>query len=310
MAEQSQFREISIGTVAENKLRTSNEIEIWLEEHHPLVDGEVVGGYTQDTVDCTNVYGDHLSFAVKLSNTVTAAWRGDGTNRYTAPDVRRGEQVRVFQFGDTDKYVWEVVNGPGKTTRKRETVVTIFSNTADEDDNEATPDNSWYQEVNTHEKHITTQTNKNDGEPFAYTQQINAKEGNVVVVADDIGNFIQLNSQEQHIELETAAGARVELIKDDVIVTCRNYTVNASNEITLNAKTGAIKIGETQWTGNITQQGNLGITGNMIGQAGGTYTFNGQTITNGKLINNGKDVGDTHSHSGVQGGPSNTGPVR
>lgn len=309
MAEQSQFREISIGTVAENKLRTSNEIEIWLEEFHPLVDGEVVGGYNEDSIDCTNVYGDRLSFSVKLSNTVTATWRGDGTNRYTAPDVRRGEQVRVFQFGDTDKYVWEVVNGPGETTRKRETVITVFSNTADENDNQATPENSWYQEVNTHEKHITTKTNKNDGEPYAYTQQINAKEGNVVVVADDIGNYIQLNSSEQHIELETAAGARVELLKEDVIITCRNYIVKASNQITMNAKTGAVTIPETTWTGNISQKGNLSITGNMVGMAGGTYTFNGKTITNGELTNNGKNVGDSHKHLGVNTGNGTSGTV-
>ena len=309
MAEQSQFREISIGTVAENKLRTSNEIEIWLEEFHPLIDGEVVGGYTEDSNDCTNVYGDRLSFSVKLSNTVTATWRGDGTNRYTAPDVRRGEQVRVFQFGDTDKYVWEVVNGPGETTRKRETVITVFSNTADENDNQATPENSWYQEVNTHEKHITTKTNKNDGEPYAYTQQINAKEGNVVVVADDIGNYIQLNSSEQHIELETAAGARLELLKEDVIITCRNYIVKASNQITMNAKTGTVTIPETTWTGNISQKGNLSITGNMVGMAGGTYTFNGKTITNGELTNNGKNVGDGHKHLGVDTGNGTSGPV-
>jgi hypothetical protein len=185
----------------------------------------------------------------------------------------------------------------------------IFSNTADENDNQATPENSWYQEVNTHEKHITTKTNKNDGEPYAYTQQINAKEGNVVVVADDIGNYIQLNSSEQHIELETAAGARMELLKEDVIITCRNYIVKASNQITMNAKTGTVTIPETTWTGNITQKGNLSITGNMVGMAGGTYTFNGKTITNGELTNNGKNVGDGHKHLGVNTGNGTSGPV-
>lgn len=301
MAEQSQFREISIGTVAENKLRTSNEIEIWLEEFHPLVDGEVVGGYTEDSIDCTNVYGDRLSFSVKLSNTVTATWRGDGTNRYTAPDVRRGEQVRVFQFGDTDKYVWEVVNGPGETTRKRETVITVFSNTTDENDNTATPENSWYQEVNTHEKLITTQTNKNDGEPFAYTQQINAKEGNVVVISDDIGNYIQLNSSEQHIILETASGAKIELIKEDVNINCRNYTLNATGSITTKTPKAVHNNDKVTYSGN-----SFDLQMDKITYVAANYVIRSEKvkITGGTLTHNGSNVGNTHTHIGNQGKPT------
>lgn len=309
MAEQSQFREISIGTVAENKLRTSNDIEIWLEETHPILDGEVVGGYITDSVDCINSNGDSLTFTVKTSNTIKATWRGDGTNRYTAPDVRRGEKVRIYQFGDTDKYFWQVFNAPGQTTRKRETVITVFSNTTDENDNEANPENSWYQEINTHEKLITTQTNKNDGEPFAYTQQINAKDGNVVVVADDIGNYIQLTSGDQHIILETAAGARFELLKEDISMTCRNFDLLASGKVSVKGQSGGVNIPETSWVGNVAMKGNLAITGNMTGTAGGTYTFNGNVVTNGNITNNGKSIGDQHRHDSVQSGPSTTGGV-
>lgn len=309
MAEQSQFREVSIGTVAENKLRTSNEIEIWLDEIHPIVDGEVVGGYETDSVSCTNIYGDQQTFTVKTSNTITATWRGDGTNRFTAPDVRRGERVRIYQFGDTDKYFWTVVNTPGETTRKRETVVTLFSNTTDEQDNTPSPENSWYQEVNTHEKLITTQTNKNDGEPYAYTQQINAKEGNVVVVSDDIGNYIQLNSGDQHIELETAAGAKIEIIKEDVFIKCTNFELDASGVVKINGKTGQVTIPNTTWKGNVDMTGNLSLTGNMVGKAGGTYTFNGNTVTTGQISNNGKNIGSGHRHGGVDTGSGTSGPV-
>ena len=301
MAEQSQFREVSIGTVAENKLRTSNEIEIWLDEIHPIVDGEVVGGYETDSVSCTNIYGDQQTFTVKTSNTITATWRGDGTNRFTAPDVRRGERVRIYQFGDTDKYFWTVVNTPGETTRKRETVVTLFSNTTDEQDNTPSPENSWYQEVNTHEKLITTQTNKNDGEPFAYTQQINAKEGNVVVVADDIGNYIQMNSTDQHITLETAAGAKIEIIKEDIFINCRNYTVNASGSITTKTPKATHNEDQVVYVGST-----FDLKMDKLTYVASKYTIQSSTvdISGGSLIHNGSNVGNTHFHIGNQGKPT------
>lgn len=41
----------------------------------------------------------------------------------------------------------------------------------------------------------------------------------------------------------------------------------------------------------------------------GNMTRTGDTTTSGAFTNNGKNVGDTHTHSGVQSGPSNTGVV-
>lgn len=43
------------------------------------------------------------------------------------------------------------------------------------------------------------------------------------------------------------------------------------------------------------------------GSFGGTSTWQGDMETLGTLRNNGKDVGSTHTHPGVQSGPSNTG---
>ncbi|KXJ63057.1 oxidoreductase [Achromobacter xylosoxidans] len=43
------------------------------------------------------------------------------------------------------------------------------------------------------------------------------------------------------------------------------------------------------------------------GSYGGTSTWQGNMNTLGTLRNNGKDVGSTHTHPGVQSGPSNTG---
>ena len=302
MADQSQFKMISISYVAENKLRTTDEVEISLVEALPFINGELASDKTQETVDCVNSRGDSQTFSVYTANTIRAQWLGDGTNRVSSPDVRRGDKVEVYQFGDTDQYFWKVFNEPGVSNRKRETVVTAYSNTTDETDNKPTPDNSWIHEVNTHEKTVTFRTNKADGEPFAYTTQIDAKVGNVVV-ADDIGNYIQMNSRDQLIEIETASGARLELNKEDIEMLCNNFKLKAGGKIEMEAGSGSVKIPTTQWEGNVELKGNLSVTGNMLGTGGGTYTFNG------KLINNGKNVGDTHTHDNVQGGNGKSGMV-
>lgn len=298
----SDFKLISIGVVAENKLRSTPDVEITLTEVHPFISGELVAGLVQESVDCTNINGDALTFSVYTSNTIRATWKGDGTNRVTSPDVRRGEEVNVYQFGDTDKYYWEVLNKPGVTTRKLETVVTAYSNSTDPDITEPSADNSWVDEVNTHEGHRTFKTNKSNGEKFAYTAQINARDGNVVI-ADDAGTYIQMNSSDQHIEAETAAGARVELFKDNVIITCNDFTVNAKGKITMKGNSGEFTIPNTTW------KGDLSMIGNMIGDAAGTYTFNGNVITNSEITNKGKNIGAEHTHKQVQSGNGTSGGV-
>lgn len=305
MKQDSQFKLISVGIVAENKLRTTRDVEVSLSEALPFIQGELVSGFTTETVDGVDPSGATQSFKVQLSNTIKAQWKGDGTNRVTAPDVRRGDKVMIYQYGDTDQYFWEVHTGTETNVRRRETVVTAFSNTVDETQTELTPDNAWVQEVNTHDKHITIKTNKSDGEKFAYTAQINAKDGNVVV-ADDIGNYIQMSSADQTIELETSSGARVEINKKNITLTCDNFTLNAAGEVTIKGRSGNVQIPNTTWKGNLSLTGNMAATG---GGGGGSYTFNGNVVTTGGLTNNGKNVGSTHTHNGVQGGPSNTGPV-
>lgn len=76
-----------------------------------------------------------------------------------------------------------------------------------------------------------------------------------------------------------------------VTVEAPNIELNAATQCALNSP--AIVLNGT------VQQGS--------GSFGGTSTWQGNMDTLGTLRNNGKDVGSTHTHSGVQSGPSNTG---
>lgn len=76
--------------------------------------------------------------------------------------------------------------------------------------------------------------------------------------------------------------------EQSVTVNCKTGIVNATESYTINTPTFNVNASTTNWTGNIIHQGN--------------YTGTGQARFNGVLF-------DTHFHSGVLSGPSNTGPV-
>lgn len=69
-----------------------------------------------------------------------------------------------------------------------------------------------------------------------------------------------------------------------------------------------LKAGEIQINAAVVKiVGDIEHTGNMM-RTGNTTTIGNTNIT-GAVTNNGKNVGDTHTHSGVQSGPYNTGIV-
>lgn len=88
----------------------------------------------------------------------------------------------------------------------------------------------------------------------------------------------------------TAGGINV-VSPSKVTVQAPNIELNASVQCALNSP-------QIVLNGTV-QQGS--------GSFGGTSTWQGNMNTLGTLRNNGKDVGSTHTHPGVQSGPSNTG---
>lgn len=71
--------------------------------------------------------------------------------------------------------------------------------------------------------------------------------------------------------------------------------IDSSVDVKINAPTTTV-------TGDLVLQGNLSTSG-------GNVTMTGNITTLGTLTNNGKDIGDTHTHSGVIAGGDSTGPV-
>jgi hypothetical protein len=184
----SEFHFYSVGIVAANKKLDSREIEVVPFEKTPFISGEV----SDDTT---------------LS--VNAAWLPmTDTNRMTPPDVRRGEQVMIYRFGDSNSFWWTTQMQDQKLRRK-ETVIYGWSNEAGENITNSA-DNMIFLEISAHKKLVTFSTPKNDGEPFAFVFQLNMKEGLFAFEdgADGLFHYDAVNRQFIH---QNADGTSIEI---------------------------------------------------------------------------------------------------
>ncbi len=210
----SKLRFYSLGLVAVNKLLTEKTIEVLPIEDLSYVDGQISDQITQYKSKGEDASEAKYETDTKTTVTVNAKWLSlSGSNRITAPDVRRGELVMLYQFSDTDEYHWTTMKEDLKL-RKLETVIYAYSATRDEK-KDATATTTYYFEVSTHKKIIHLHTSKDDKEPFIYDIQIDTKNGKIVIT-DDVNNFIELDSKEKSIHLENTNGTFFEINKNKI----------------------------------------------------------------------------------------------
>lgn len=270
--------------------------------------------------DGEDAFGNAYVDEIETSNCIVAEWLPWGSNRYTAPNVRRGEKVILWQYDEVDKYYWTIM-GTEDYLRRLETVAWNFSNTRDESVKKLTKENSYTMIMSTHTKEVTLQTCKSDGEKFEYIIRLDTK-NNMFVITDDDNNQITLESDERRITLLNGDGASVCLDK-------KNITIDAPDTITLNAKTVKVNadnhevkaktssLDATTQTVKVETSSLKASKYNMNASSydldGGSMTFKtGRLIAEhgaeirGSLTNNGVNVGSSHTHSGVKRSNENT----
>lgn len=246
----SKLRFYSIGVVASNKPLKSKEIEVWPSEELPMTNGFLDDQTEKLTAEGTDASGKSYNAKVQMGSTIKAEWLPFcDSQRLTAPDVRRGESVVIYQFGDADKYYWTTLKNDNKL-RKLETVIWAFSATKNEDD-AMTDETSYFLEVSTHKKMVTFHTSQANGEKFGYDIQINADKS-LLIVTDTAGNKFVLNSAETKLRLENASGSYLDITKQvaklftgqEINLETQRYTlkcqtslVDASSSITEKAPT-------------------------------------------------------------------------
>lgn len=264
MLEMTKLRVFGVGIVAANKKLDSHKIEVTPIEENPVIDGEITDNTVVEKVSSKDYIGSSISAEVNISNTLEATWMPIGSpNRFTAPDVRRGEYVIIYQYGDADKYYW-VTFKDDLSLRKLETVIYAFSGTTKEAD-KVTPETHYFLEVSTHKKHVHFHTSKANNEPFAYDIQINTEKG-FILIQDDIGNFFSIDSKERQIELKNTDSTHLDMNKVDFTLKVPNNTLIETGSNTT-IKTGSNTKIETGGNTSVNTSGNTDIT------SGGTTTI-------------------------------------
>lgn len=274
-----QFRAVSYGLVTENKKLGDNTIKVTPVEMTPFVDGELRS--QPEKLVAKGVDADGISYELEVTHdtSITAHWLPRSGNRQTAPDVRRGQRVRLYQFGDTDKYYWEYLGLDDPLFRLETIIIAINNNPVTESDDTLDLSNCYYLEVSTHAQHITFKTCKSNQEPFEYTVQLDTKNGQFVLT-DDADNHLLLNSRDRHIRMHNHDGTWVEVNKKninayapdsvnvkaekDVTVICDKMTIKAKSKVVIS--TPLVDI-----SNNVKVGGNLDVGGAFKAGGGGEF---------------------------------------
>ena len=207
------FHFYSWGIVAANKKRKSDTIEVTPIQDLPFTEGEITSSYKKINSNGIDSSGGEFQSEVKVTNTISATWIPIGqSNRFTSPDVRRGERVAIYRFSDQDKYYW-ITSAKEKKIRRLETVIYAFGATKQENV-ELNADNCYFLEISGHNRHITLKTSKANNELTMYTFQLNPGSG-LATLRDSDGNQFNINTKEKRIEIIHATGPSIVLTETE-----------------------------------------------------------------------------------------------
>jgi phage baseplate assembly protein gpV len=265
----SQLKPYTVGTAVENKALDSKLLEVHPTEVAPMADGELTPTATTYKAAATDSTGAAYNVEVQTTVSIKCEWLPMfGSNRMTPPDIRRGESVIVYRFGDTDKFFWATLFDD-MHLRRLETVIYGISGTAS-NDADLTADNMYFFEWSTHKKIVHLHTSKANGEPFAYDIQINADYG-CITITDDAGNYISLDSKERQLEMKNADGSTVNINKKEIFLEAADLISLKAKKITVDGD----EMDTTVSTNNLTADTNT--------QKSTTNTITAQTTHNGML---------------------------
>lgn len=222
MEKQSGFHRYSIGSVAEDKDEDGHIIEIFPIENQSFNEGNVADE-KKDNVFSKDLYGNTKNIVLSKKATIRAIWMPFGnSNRSTAPNVKKGEQVQIYRYADTDDFYWDTLYNEFDIRRK-EKVIHMYGNT-DAFGEMLTLENTYWTKIDTINKLVHIKTCDNDGELTTYEIKIDTKEG-ILEVFDGKDNIIKLNSAEDKL---TAT------INEDIELNTKRIVFNATESFIVN----------------------------------------------------------------------------
>lgn len=200
---ESLFTIVGLGEVSKEKPHGEYYASIFLKEYANLADAKV--SEDEKVTDFIELFGgEKYQLNVTASSSIVAKWHsfGCGGNRITPPDLGVGETVLVVKYKGYDEYFWiKVFSEPDK--RIQESVTFAFVAKSDKSENAEAEDylsSSYRFTVDTVNKEIRLRTSKVNEEFCEYSFLIDTQDGKVIL-EDDLGNILRLDSQDDSFYL-------------------------------------------------------------------------------------------------------------
>lgn len=267
------YRPIGRGKVIEHKRYGSKDISVIPTDQQPIQAGELVADIEKTDATGVDASGKAYTSSMQTSKALTATWLGLGDNRVTAPDVRRGDIVELYEYHDTQKLYWQAI-GADHGKRRKEKVTHRFSMTDDENTGDLDDSNSISVDHDGENGMTTIKVPSVKGKA-PVTLQMNSKAGTAcMLVGED--NFVQIEQDGEKITTQNGSGSFVILEGNNIETNCKGdkkYTTGTTqweNKGDFNLNTALF---------NVTSKGNATISGTTVSVTGSAgVTFRGPTV--------------------------------
>lgn len=299
------YQEIGTGVVTENKPLGTNTILVSPKEMLPGLVGDAASENQRITYKGQGADGTPFDTVAYTNNSREAYWLPDDTFRLTSPDLRRGDIVRLFRYGDSPDWYWKEL-GNGKLKRRGETIVLGASGYLDLPDpnvsgEELAIDYHYRIEMSGHRKMINIVTANKNGEDVLLHLLLDSK-NKKISLGDDQGQEFVLSTDDKRLSFRNSEGTYAILDKKNMYLGSDD-NIFIQSEKTIGIKTKSLvfqadnllldisnsitsKAAIWNHTGPFHLKGDFTLEGRGIGQGGGGFVLDGDVIANGiSLIN-------------------------
>ncbi len=207
----SQLKPYSLGIVVMDKPENSDIIKVFPSEQLPFAEGNLTKNSRMQ---------------------ITASWMRTGSsNRFTSPDVYKGETVQIYRFADTEEYFWDdLFREP--SLRKKERVIYAVSNIPGKGGVQSL-DTSYFVEISTKDKRVHLHTADNDGELCTYDIVLDTSKGNLTLL-DGKGNIITLDSSQGNLNFKLNGSVYGDVDKNINLI-CTNANIKTKGSAMVDA---------------------------------------------------------------------------
>lgn len=216
-----------------DKANDSRELYVYSEELLPFVTGKIKATEIKNNIKTKSSVTGGFSGNLSTTNALRCIYRDSDSNRAFPPSVRKGEQVLIYNNGDSDTWYWKS-EGRNDELRRTDTLRYGCSGTLD---NVAVPsdDNTYFIEVDTRTKHhIKLSTSMDDGEKYRYTILIDA-DNNKIMIGDNEENIISIDSAHPRVCMKNKSNSLIDLNAENIIISCKK-------DITIKSESGQLAL--------------------------------------------------------------------